>query len=230
MKKTLLVATLLGLTHHALAADSQLKTNEQKASYTLGVDLAKNFTKQGLNIDVEAFTSGMQDALNQKPLRLTQEEMQTAVNEVKQAMMQKQLEARKKQAEANAKAGADFLAENKKKPGVKTTDSGLQYKVIETGNGPSPQDGDVITAHYKGSLIDGTVFDSSYERGTPIEFPVSNVIKGWQEALKMMKAGSKWEVYIPAELAYGEKGAGDRIGPNSTLIFTIELIKFDKSE
>lgn len=230
MKKTLLVAALLGLSHHAIAADSQLKTNEQKASYTLGVDLAKNFTKQGLNIDVEAFTLGMQDALNQKPLRLTQEEMQTAVNEVKQAMMQKQIEAHQKQAEANAKAGADFLAANKTKPGVKTTDSGLQYKVIESGKGPSPQDGDTITAHYKGSLIDGTVFDSSYERGSPIEFPVSNVIKGWQEALKMMKAGDKWEVYIPSELAYGEKGAGDRIGPNSTLIFTIELIKFGKSE
>lgn len=230
MKKTLLVAIGLSLSGTAIAADTQLKTVEQKASYTLGVDLAKNFTKQGLNIDVDALALGMQDSLEQKPLKLSQKEMETAVNEVKQALMQKQLEERKKLAAKNAQAGAEFLAENKTKPGVKTTASGLQYKIITAGKGPSPTENDTITAHYKGSLIDGTVFDSSYERGSPLEFQMGNVIKGWGEALKLMNAGAKWEVYIPAELAYGEKGAGNRIGPNETLIFTVELIKFDKEK
>jgi len=230
MKKALLVAIGLTFSAASLAADTQLKTVEQKASYTLGVDLAKNFTKQGLQIDVNALAQGMQDSLENKPLKLSQEEMETAVNEVKQALMQKQLETRKKLADENAQAGAAFLAENKSKTGVKTTASGLQYKIITAGKGPSPTEDDMITAHYKGSLIDGSVFDSSYERGSPLEFQMGNVIKGWGEALKLMNAGAKWEVYIPAELAYGEKGAGNRIGPNETLIFNIELIKFEKAE
>lgn len=230
MKKALLVAIGLTFSTASLAADVQLKTVEQKASYTLGVDLAKNFTKQGLEIDVDALAQGMQDSLKNKPLKLSQEEMEAAVNEVKQALMQKQLEERKKLAEKNAQAGSTFLAENKTKAGVKTTPSGLQYKVITAGEGTSPTEDDMITAHYQGSLIDGTVFDSSYERGSPLEFQMGNVIKGWGEALKLMNAGAKWEVYIPAELAYGEKGAGNRIGPNETLVFTIELIKFEKAK
>jgi FKBP-type peptidyl-prolyl cis-trans isomerase FklB len=230
MKKTLLIALGLSASTLVMAADPSLKTVDQKASYTLGVDLAQNFNQQGLNIDIEALAQGMRDVKNQTPLKLTAEEMEQAVNEVKKAMMEKQMAARKALAEENAKIGADFLAENKTKPGVKSTASGLQYKVIEAGSGDSPKDGDVITAHYKGSLIDGRVFDNSYDRGTPLEFELNNVIPGWQEALKLMSSGAKWEVYIPANLAYGEKGAGDRIGPNETLIFTVELIKFEKGE
>ncbi|MBD3756203.1 MAG: FKBP-type peptidyl-prolyl cis-trans isomerase [Gammaproteobacteria bacterium] len=230
MKKALWLALGMSATSLALAGETALQTTEQKASYTLGVDLAKNMQQQGLQIDIKALTLGMQDAFDQKPLRLTPEEMQSAVNEVKKAMMQKQLEARKQQAEANAKAGAAFLAENKTKPGVKTTASGLQYKVITAGKGPSPTENDKIVANYQGALLNGEVFDSSFERGSPIEFQMGNVIKGWQEALKLMNVGAKWEVYIPAELAYGDKGAGNRIGPNETLVFTIELISFAKAE
>jgi FKBP-type peptidyl-prolyl cis-trans isomerase FklB len=229
MKKVLLFAIGLSVSSLTYAADPALKTTDQKASYALGTDLAKNLSQQGVNIDIKALTLGLEDVLNQKPLRLSQEEMQAAVNEVKTALLQKRLEEQKALGEKNAKAGADFLAKNKTKPGVKTTASGLQYKVITEGKGPSPTEDDMITAHYKGSLIDGTVFDSSYERGSPLEFQMNNVIKGWKEALKLMNVGAKWEVYIPAELAYGEKGAGNRIGPNETLIFTVELIKFEKA-
>lgn len=233
MKKALWLALGMGassLSAPLYAADAALQSTEQKASYTLGVDLAKNMQQQGLEIDIKALTLGMQDAFAQKPLRLTPEEMQASITEVKNAMMQKQIEAHKQQAEANAKAGAAFLAANKNKPGVKTTASGLQYKVMNAGTGASPSENDKITAHYQGALINGEVFDSSYERGTPIEFEMGNVIKGWQEALKLMNAGAKWEVYIPSDLAYGEKGAGNRIGPNETLVFTVELIKFDKAK
>ncbi|MDG6773311.1 FKBP-type peptidyl-prolyl cis-trans isomerase [Thiomicrorhabdus sp. ZW0627] len=233
MKKTLLLAiglSVASMANVSQAADPALKTTDQKASYALGTDIAKNLHQQGVNLDIKALTLGLEDVLNQKPLRLTEEEMQTAVNEVKKAVMQKRMEERKAQAEKNAKAGEEFLAKNKTKPGVKTTSSGLQYKIITEGKGPSPTEDDMITAHYKGALIDGTVFDSSYDRGTPLEFKLGNVIKGWQEALKLMNAGAKWEVYIPAKLGYGEKGAGDRIGPNETLIFTVELIKFDKAK
>ncbi|MBN2864706.1 MAG: FKBP-type peptidyl-prolyl cis-trans isomerase [Thiotrichales bacterium] len=226
MKKTALFAIGLAFSYSAIAQATDLKTNEQKASYTLGVDLANNFEKQGLKIDVEALTAGLQDAMNKKPMQITQAEMKEAIDSVKKQMMQKQLEARSEQAAANAKAGKAFLAENAKKDGVITTASGLQYKVINAGSGASPTEENKLTAHYEGRLLDGTVFDSSFERGTPLEFYMSNVIKGWQEALSLMKAGSKWEVYIPSELAYGEKGAGQRIGPNSTLIFTVELITF----
>lgn len=227
-KKSLILAVILAISPLANAASTELNSVEQKASYTLGTDLAKNFQQQGLNIDVEALKLGMQDVLNDRPLKLTQEEMDNAVKQVKKALMEKQMAKRQAEAKKNAQKGEAFLAENKNKPGVKITDSGLQYKVINKGKGPSPSENDMITAHYQGALIDGTVFDSSYERGTPLEFEMGNVIKGWQEALKMMKAGSKWELYIPAELAYGERGAGKRIPPNSTLVFTVELIKFDQ--
>lgn len=226
MKKTALFAIGLAFSYSAIAQATDLKTSEQKASYTLGADLANNFEKQGLKIDIQALTAGMQDAMDKKPMQITPEEMKEAVESVKKQMMEKQLELRDAQAAANAKEGKAFLAENAKKDGVKTTSSGLQYKVINAGSGASPTEENKLTAHYEGRLLDGTVFDSSFERGTPLEFYMGNVIKGWQEALSMMKPGSKWEVYIPSDLAYGEKGAGKRIGPNSTLVFTVELITF----
>ncbi|HHT00124.1 MAG TPA: FKBP-type peptidyl-prolyl cis-trans isomerase [Thiomicrospira sp.] len=230
MKKTALIALGLALTYNVTAQAAELKTVEQKASYTLGADLAVNFEQQGLDIDIQALTAGMQDAMNKKPMQLTKEEMEESISAVKKQIMQKQVEARKAQGEANAKEGKAFLAANAKKEGVKTTASGLQYKVLKAGTGPSPTEDNKLTAHYEGRLIDGTVFDSSFERGTPLEFYMNNVIKGWQEALSLMNAGAKWEVYIPSELAYGEKGAGKRIGPNSTLIFTVELIMFAPAE
>jgi len=230
MKKTALIALGLAMAYNATAQAADLKTVEQKASYTLGADLAVNFEQQGLDIDIQALTAGMQDAMNKKPMQLTKQEMEEAISAVKKQIMQKQLDDRKAQGEANAQKGKAFLEANAKKEGVKITASGLQYKVLKAGSGASPTEDDKLTAHYEGRLIDGTVFDSSFERGTPLEFYMNNVIKGWQEALSLMNAGAKWEVYIPSELAYGEKGAGKRIGPNSTLIFTVELIMFTPEE
>ncbi|MGC9385425.1 MAG: FKBP-type peptidyl-prolyl cis-trans isomerase [Hydrogenovibrio sp.] len=225
LSTTLLFTALIGSQMNALAADSQLKTVEQQASYTLGADLAKSFQQQGVSIDIPALTLGLKDVINQTPLRLTETQMQEAVNQVKQKVLAQQAEARKQQAEENAQKGQAFLAKNKKREGVKVTSSGLQYRVIEPGSGQSPNEDDLLTANYKGTLIDGTEFDSSYARGKPIEFQMGDVIAGWGEALKMMKPGAKWEIYVPPALGYGAKGAGDIIGPNETLIFTIELIK-----
>ena len=230
MTKTALLTLGLAFSFSTLAQAAELSTVEQKASYTLGADLAMNFEKQGLNIDIQALTAGMKDALDKKPMQLTQAEMEEAIASVKNQIMQKQLEVRSEQGANNAKMGKAFLAENAKKDGVKTTSSGLQYKILKAGTGPSPTADNKLTAHYEGRLIDGTVFDSSFERGSPLEFYMSNVIKGWQEALSLMNTGAKWEVYIPSELAYGEKGAGKRIGPNSTLIFTVELIMFAEAD
>lgn len=221
---------IAGFTAPTFADDHTLKTTEQKASYSLGTDLAKTFQRQGVDIDVDSLVEGMQDVMKNRPLRLTPEEMQASVNEIKQKVLEKQMQARKKEAEANAEKSAAFLAKNKKKDGVKVTSSGLQYEVLTKGKGQSPTEDDYLTAHYEGKLIDGKVFDSSYERGKPIEFQMNNVIAGWREALKMMKPGSKWKIFVPPSLAYGSKGAGNVIGPNETLIFTIELISVSKDK
>lgn len=230
MKKALIIAVSFALSSTAFAADKALQTIEQKASYTLASDLAKNFKEQGLKIDINAFTMGLEDALKGRPSKLSDEEMMQAITEVKKQMIETQKVEREKQAQANIAEGKAYMAENAKKAGVKTLDNGIQYQVIKSGKGESPTEDDVIFAHYEGKFIDGKVFDSSYDRGTPLKFNMTNVIKGWGEVLKIMKPGDKWEVTIPENLAYGEKGAGDRIGPNKTLIFTIELIQFDKAE
>lgn len=231
MKKTILATFLVTALYgtHVFAADPKLDTVDQKASYTLGTDLAKNFEKQGVTIDIPALVLGMQDVMQKHKLRLTDEEMQQAVNQVKEQVMQKQAEARKKEAEQNAQKGEAFLNQNKKNDDVHVTKTGLQYKIIKEGKGTPPTADDKITAHYRGTLIDGTEFDSSYSRGIPLEFQMNDVITGWGEALKRMKPGAKWEIYVPPSLGYGSKGAGDVIGPNETLIFTIELIKVDKN-
>lgn len=229
MKKSLLITLGLALAP-SIYADSALKTTEQKASYTLGSDIANNFRTQGFEIDVKAFSQGLEDVLKNQPSKLTEDEMIQAVNKIKERMQKRQVDLRKNAAEANLKKGNDFLAENAKKPGVKSLDGGIQYKVLTKGKGSSPTGNDKITAHYRGTLINGTEFDSSYGRGTPLEFQMGTVIKGWGAALKEMKPGSKWEVYIPADMAYGKRGAGEAIGPNETLIFTIELVKFESAK
>ncbi|MCF6346640.1 MAG: FKBP-type peptidyl-prolyl cis-trans isomerase [Thiomicrorhabdus sp.] len=227
MKKILLVSLGLALSSSAFADSNNLKTIEQKASYTLGADIAKNFRAQGLEIDVKSFSLGLDDALQNRDLKLTEEEMMSSINTVKENMQKQQLEKQQSLARTNLDEGKAFLAKNAKKEGITTLDSGVQYKVLTKGEGSSPTAEDTITAHYRGTLLDGTEFDSSYQRDAPLTLQMGSVIKGWGEVLKIMKPGSKWEVYIPAEMAYGEKGAGDAIGPNQTLIFTIELIKFD---
>ncbi|VAW48682.1 FKBP-type peptidyl-prolyl cis-trans isomerase FklB [hydrothermal vent metagenome] len=230
MKKILLISLGLALAPSAFADNHSLNTVEQKASYTLGADIAKNFRSQGLEIDIKAFSLGLEDALKERDLKLSEEEMMSAINTVKDRMQKQQLEKQKSAARKNLDEGKAFLAENAKKEGVVTLDSGVQYKVLTKGKGESPTAEDTISAHYRGTLLDSSEFDSSYQRGTPLTLQMGSVIKGWGEVLKIMNPGSKWEVYIPSDMAYGEKGAGDAIGPNQALVFTIELISFEPAK
>jgi len=202
--------------------DATFKNTLDKVSYSIGVDIGSSFKRQSLEVNPEFLASGIKDALAGKAL-LTEQEVRNTLMAYQQELQAKQGEIRKQQAEKNKKEGDAFLAENKKKKGVKTLPSGLQYKVIKEGKGKSPQPTDAVVAHYQGTLIDGTEFDSSYKRGQPATFPVSGVIPGWTEALQLMKEGSKWQLFIPPHLAYGEQG-NPRIPPNSTLIFEVELI------
>lgn len=197
-----------------------LKTDKQKFSYTAGYQIGQNLKRQNLDLDSRAFSQGAQDAITDAKARLKPEEMQAAIQTQQKKDMDKQLAVAKK----NLDAGQAFLEANKKKEGVTTTASGLQYKVITEGKGKQPKSTDSVVAHYHGTLINGTEFDSSYQRNEPATFPVGGVIKGWQEVLPLMKEGSKWQVYIPSDLAYGPRGAGRDIGPNEVLIFDIELL------
>lgn len=229
--KTKYLTVLIGacLSSAVLAENTALQTHEQKASYALGADLASNFKQQGVKIDIPSLTAGMQDTFEGRDLQLSQQQMKESIDAIKQKVMARQAEERKRIAENNAQKGQAFLAANKNKEGVKVMPSGLQYKVIEAGQGKSPSETDKLVAHYRGTLIDGAEFDSSYNRGSPLEFKMTDVIKGWGEALKQMKPGAKWEVFIPPALAYGSQGAGNVIGPNETLIFTLHLIKVEKA-
>ena len=201
------------------------KTDKQKFSYTAGFQIGQNLKRQNLDLDSRSFSQGVQDAIADAKPRLKPEEMQAAV----QAQQKKDMEKQEARAKKNLEAGQAFLEANKKKDGVVTTASGLQYKVITEGKGKQPKSTDTVIAHYRGASINGTEFDSSYQRNEPASFPVAGVIKGWQEALPMMKEGSKWQVFIPSDLAYGPRGAGNAIGPNEVLIFDIELISVKES-
>ena len=201
-----------------------LKSQKDKISYIIGLDIGNNLKRQGAEIDPDTLLRGMKDALSgSKPL-LSEDEIREVTTAFRQEMAQKQAEVTKKLAEKNKSEGEAFLGENKKKEGVKILPSGLQYKVITEGSGRSPKESDTVTVNYKGTFVDGTEFDSSYKRGEPATFPVNGVIKGWTEALPLMKEGAKWQLFIPPSLAYGEAGAGNAIGPNATLIFEVELI------
>lgn len=204
-----------------------LKNQKDKISYIIGMDIGTNLKKQSIDIDSNILAKGVKDALaGTKPL-LTEQEIQETMMAFQKEMMAKQEEIGKK----NKKEGEAFLAENKKKEGVKTLPSGLQYKVIKAGTGKKPKLSDTVTAHYRGTLIDGTEFDSSYKRGQPATFPVSGgMIPGWTEALQLMEEGAKWQLFIPSNLAYGERGAGGVIGPNATLIFEVELISVQEKK
>jgi len=207
------------------AQDKPDLTNpKQKTSYAVGLDLAAKLNRQELDLDAKAIAAGIADGFAGKPA-LTEEEQKAAIMDLQKSAMEKQRAA----VGTNLKAGEAFLTENAKKEGVKVTASGLQYKVIKSGTGPSPKMTDVVKVHYHGTLIDGTVFDSSVRRNTPATFPVNGVIPGWTEALQLMKVGDKWKLFIPAKLAYGENGPGP-IGPNSVLIFEVELLGIEKPE
>ncbi|HZR46531.1 MAG TPA: FKBP-type peptidyl-prolyl cis-trans isomerase, partial [Candidatus Manganitrophaceae bacterium] len=198
----------------AHAADSSvLKTQKDKVSYSIGLDMGRTLKSQAMEVDPEMVARGLRDALSNKKPLMTEEEIQKVMMEAQK--QKRALTATESRAlgEKNLKEGAAFLAENKKKKGVVTLPSGLQYKIITEGNGKKPKATDTVTTHYRGTLIDGTEFDNSYKRGRPERFPLNGVIPGWTEALQLMPAGSKWELFIPSDLAYGPRGSGSQIGP-----------------
>ena len=219
------IVVLVGFAGLAHAEDRPvLKTDKDKVSYSIGLDIGTNFKRQSVDLDQKALAAGIADGLSGgKPL-LTEDEVRKVLAQFQQQMAAKAQQLAQQLAEKNQKEGEVFLAENKKKKGVITLPSGLQYQVITAGTGKIPKATDTVTTHYRGTLIDGTEFDSSYKRGEPASFPVNGVIKGWTEALQLMKVGSKWQLFIPSNLAYGPQGAGQVIGPNATLIFEIELL------
>ncbi|MBZ0158112.1 MAG: FKBP-type peptidyl-prolyl cis-trans isomerase [Alphaproteobacteria bacterium] len=216
----------IGLLANLALAEEQavLKSQKDKISYSIGLDIGKDMKRQSIDIDPDILAKGIKDALSgNKPL-LSEKEMQDTMIAFQKELAAKQGEKTKRLTEKNKKEGEAFLAANKKKEGVKTTSSGLQYKIIKEGAGKTPKATDTVTVHYRGTLLDGTEFDSSYKRGQPASFPVNDVITGWTEALQMMKTGSKWQLFIPPNLAYGERGAGPLIGPNAVLVFEVELL------
>lgn len=206
------------------AADPSLKTSREKVSYAIGAQIGTDMKRQAVDIDPDTLAKGVKDGFRGSKMLLTDQEMREAIGGVQQQMAAKQAERMRELGAKNKQAGAAFLAENSKKQGVKVLPNGLQYKIIKEGTGKTPKADDTVTVNYRGTLIDGTEFDSSYKRGEPATFPVKGVIKGWTEALQLMKVGSKWQLFIPPELAYGEQGAGRVIGPNATLIFEVELL------
>jgi FKBP-type peptidyl-prolyl cis-trans isomerase FklB len=231
MKRLIICLGAVCIATVGLAQDkAQLKDQKDKASYSIGYDIGETFKKQNVDLNPDALFGGLKDALAGKEATLTKEDREKTLQAFQKEMMEKQMAASKEAATKNAAEGEKFLAENKKKDGVKTTASGLQYKVLKEGSGASPKDTDTVVTNYKGTLLDGTEFDSSYKRNEPASFPVNRVIKGWTEALQLMKPGAKYQLFIPSALAYGERGAGQLIGPNATLIFEVELLSIKAPE
>jgi len=212
---------------HAKAAASAvpvLKTPKDKVSYAIGADLAGRLKSQSIDVDPVLLSRGLRDALaGTKPL-MTQDEVRATLTDLQNQLRQKQAAAVKELSDQNKKEGDAFLVENKGKEGVVTLPSGLQYKILKAGDGEKPKPTDTVVCNYRGTLLNGKEFDSSYKRGQPATFPVSGVIKGWTEALQLMPVGSKWQLFIPPDLAYGDRGAGNDIAPGATLIFEVELL------
>jgi FKBP-type peptidyl-prolyl cis-trans isomerase FklB len=221
MKRFIVIvsASLIAFPLFGQEKSPQLKDQKDKVSYSIGMQIGFNLARQKVDINPDILAAGIKDSLVNKP-QLTPDQVKEVMAQFEKDMEQKQ----KDLGEKNKTDGAKFLEENKKKPGVKTTASGLQYKVEKEGTGSQPKATDMVTVNYRGTLIDGTEFDSSYKRGQPATFPVNGVIKGWTEALQLMKQGAKYQLFIPSALAYGERAMGPDIGPNSTLIFEVELM------
>ncbi|MCP5207746.1 MAG: FKBP-type peptidyl-prolyl cis-trans isomerase [Hahellaceae bacterium] len=231
MRKLFLVSTLAAIVAMPVVAEElkTLQTDEQKVGYSFGMMLGKRMVSDTPELDINAFVQGIKDGFSGQSPLLTE----TQINEVIQGFQVKQREVQmakfEKIAEDNKIQGSAFLAENKGKDGVKTTASGLQYRIIKAGTGVKPSASDTVKVHYEGSLINGTVFDSSIKRGEPVSFPVGGVIKGWTEALQIMPEGSKWQLFIPSDLAYGP-GGNRNIGPNEVLLFDVELLEVQKGQ
>ncbi|HMK57378.1 MAG TPA: FKBP-type peptidyl-prolyl cis-trans isomerase [Dissulfurispiraceae bacterium] len=233
MRKFVIAALSLALlTGQAVAEEKKAMSEKEKLSYSMGytqgTSMAGFFKAQSIDIDTNTFVKALKEGLSGTKPAMTDQEMREKVTTLQKELMAKKAEQAKAVAEKNKKEGEAFLAENKKKEGVVTLPDGLQYKIITDGKGDKPKATDKVKVNYKGTLIDGTEFDSSYKRGEPVVFEVDKVIAGWTEVLQLMKTGSKWTVYIPSTLAYGEKGTGFAIGPNQTLIFDIELLSIEK--
>jgi len=231
MKNLVIGITFATLAASAFAEDRPaLKDAKDKVSYSIGLDIGMTFQKQKMEINSDVLAAGLKDGLSgAKPL-LSPEEVRQVMTQFSKDMREKTAAANKEAADKNTKEGEKFLAENKAKPGVKTTASGLQYKVEKEGSGTPPKETDTVEVNYRGTLIDGTEFDSSYKRGEPATFPVNRVIKGWTEALQLMKPGAKYQLFIPSNLGYGPGGTGGDIGPNATLIFEVELLSVKPGE
>jgi FKBP-type peptidyl-prolyl cis-trans isomerase len=216
----LLAAAISG----APAQEPKLESMIDKASYVIGRNIGDTIRQDDLGLNVDILVAALRDALAGKEGALSDEDSEKAMTEFQQHMEAKMTAKADADGKANLEASAKFLEENKKREGVKVTASGLQYEILTVGEGAKPAAEDTVSVHYHGTLLDGTVFDSSVERDTPAEFQVGGVIKGWTEALQLMPTGSKWKLYIPSDLAYGPQGAGSDIGPNSTLVFEVELL------
>ncbi|WP_238946725.1 FKBP-type peptidyl-prolyl cis-trans isomerase [Seongchinamella unica] len=208
----------------APAAEVALENSDQRLSYGIAFGLGQRMAQDGMPMDIDAFTAGFRDGAEGKEGKLTQEEIQAEMQSYQEKMMAEQQAAQAALGEANLAAAIAYLEENKAREGVVVTETGLQYEIIEAGEGPKPGPEDTVEVHYRGTLADGTEFDSSYKRGETVTFGVGQVIPGWTEALQLMTVGSKWNLYIPPELGYGAGGAGQMIGPNSALIFEVELV------
>lgn len=230
MKLVLIAATCFVLFVSQVSAEEKqlLKDQKDKISYSIGINIGNDLKKQSVDVNTEALAQGIKDAFSGSKALMTEQEVKDTLAAFQKEMMAKRIERLKELGEKNKKIEEAFLAENKKKEGVITLPSGLQYKVIKEGTGEIPTLTDTVTIHYRGTLIDGTEFDSSLRRGQPATFRVNGVIAGLSEALQIMKTGSKWQLFIPSKLAYGERDAGRDIGPNTTLIFEVELLSFTK--
>jgi FKBP-type peptidyl-prolyl cis-trans isomerase FklB len=225
MKKIVVSALMLFMVTGVAYASEKPSTKQDKVSYAIGMNIATNMKAQGLDVDADQLAAGLKAVLKGEETQLTREEMGEVLTAFQQEMQMKQMAEAAAAAAKAEKAGKEFLAANSKKEGVVTLESGLQYKVLTEGTGATPKEDSKVKVHYKGTLIDGKVFDSSYDRGEPVEFPVNRVIKGWTEALQLMKVGDKWQLVIPADLAYGEQGAPPTIPPNAVLVFDVELLE-----
>ncbi|MBW2476307.1 MAG: FKBP-type peptidyl-prolyl cis-trans isomerase [Deltaproteobacteria bacterium] len=214
----------------SFAENQMIENQKDRVNYSVGYQIGSDFKTQGMELNPELLVKGIQDALSEEEPLMTPKEMRHTLIDFKEKIMMTEALKKQQDAEQNLAEGEKFLAENAKKEGVKTLPSGLQYRILEEGEGEPPRPTDMVTVHYRGTLIDGTEFDSSYNRNEPATFRADRVIKGWKEALQLMKPGANYQLFIPPDLAYGERGGGSKIGPNRTLIFEVKLLSIQKEQ